>query len=107
LYGKDFVQSYRCLSILVLGQIVNSFAGPVGLLMTMTAYQNEAALIIGCAAALNIVMNYLFIPLFGIQGAAMATVITAILWNMALLTRVAKHLNINPTIISFTKTKQI
>jgi O-antigen/teichoic acid export membrane protein len=107
LYGIDFIQSYNCLIILMLGQIVNSLAGPVGLLMTMTSYQNEAALIIGCSAALNIVMNYFFIPLFGIQGAAIATVITAILWNLLLLARVAKHLRINPTIFPFTITKQI
>jgi O-antigen/teichoic acid export membrane protein len=106
-FGNEFISSYDCLIILVLGQVVNSFAGPVGLLMTMTAYQKEAAWIIGSSAALNILMNILFIPLFGIQGAAMATVIAAILWNLALLTRVAKHLSINPTIFPFTITKQI
>ena len=40
--------------------------------------------ILGLTACLNILRNLLFIPLFGIQGAAVATTTSVIIWNVVL-----------------------
>ena len=47
----------------------------------MTGHQNEAAMGIGVGAGLNIVLNLLFIPKWGIEGAAMATTMSIVVWN--------------------------
>ena len=50
--------------------------------------------ILGLTACLNILMNLLFIPLFGIQGAAVATMISVIIWNVVLRQLALKIFNI-------------
>ncbi len=98
LFGISFMPAYFPMAILVFGQIVNSLAGPVGIIMTMTKHQTEAMYVVGANAVLNIILNYLFIPVFGLSGAAMASCITMVLWNIILVFRVKKHLQINVTI---------
>ena len=57
--------------------LVNSFVGPAGFLMMMTGHHREAALILAMAALLQIVMNAILIPRYGLIGAATATAATA------------------------------
>ena len=79
--------------------MVNAFCGSVGVLMTMTGHQLEAAKVYITAAILNIFLNVLFIPPFGIEGAAAATALTTIFWNLVLLMRVRKKISVDPTIL--------
>lgn len=99
LFGSEFIQGYEALKILALGQLVNALAGSVGILMTMTGHQREAALVIGTSAMLNILLNAWFIPLWGVTGAAVATTLTIAMWNIALAFFVWKRLNLRATIL--------
>lgn len=99
LFGSEFVDGYSALLILLGGQLVNAFCGSVGVLMTMTGHQLEAAKVYITAAILNIFLNVLFIPPFGIEGAAAATALTTIFWNLVLLMRVRKKISVDPTIL--------
>jgi len=101
LFGLEFVIAFVPLLILLSGQVINSLAGSVGLIMTMTGHQNQAGAIIAGSAAVNIVLNVLLIPLFGLTGAAVSTAFTMILWNIAMLIYVQRRLGINSTIITF------
>lgn len=101
LYGSKFTEGYIPLVILTIAQTVNVMAGSVGFLMTMTKYQKEASMILAVTVLINVMMNYLFIPRFGITGAAIATGTATVLWNMAMLIAVNKKLNLNPTAFSF------
>jgi len=100
LFGEEFVTAYVPLLILLAGQSVNALAGSVGFLMTMTGHQNQAAWIIGVSALINIILNIILIPMFGIIGAAIATAGTTVLWNGLMLVYVLRNLNINPTILA-------
>ena len=94
LFGLDFTQASLSLSILTLGQLINAFTGVGGYMMTMTGYQNQAAWIIGISALLNISLNWLLIPIWSIEGAAIATTTTTILWNTVFALFVWKLLKI-------------
>lgn len=93
-FGLNFTQANLSLSILASGQLVNAFTGVGGYMMTMTGYQNKAAWIIGVSALLNIGLNWVLIPNWGIEGAAIATTITTCLWNTVFALFVWKYLKI-------------
>ena len=99
LFGSDFTIAFVPLLILLAGQVVNSLAGSVGLIMTMTNHQNQAGAIIAVSTAANITLNGLLIPLFGMTGAAISTAFTMALWNIAMLTFVQRRIGINSTIL--------
>jgi len=94
-FGPEFAASYQPLLILLVGQMVNSAAGSVGLLLNMTGHEHETVRGMAVAAGLNIVLNLLMIPTWGLQGAAAATAISMIVWNALLWWRVRSILGIN------------
>ncbi len=94
-FGPAFGEGLTALRILAAGQLVNAAAGSVGFLMTMTGHQRQAAMLLGAAAALNVLLNALLIPPFGIEGAAAATATTIVLWNVALFAYVRRKLGID------------
>ena len=100
MFGTAFKDGYLALVIIASSQMFNALAGSVGFLMTMTRYHSEAAKIIGFSALLNIILNMCLIPVYGIAGAAIATAITTVCWNITMFLFVRKRLNINPTIFS-------
>jgi O-antigen/teichoic acid export membrane protein len=69
--------------ILLVGRLINIVSGSVGYLMNMTGYQKEYNYIMIISAVINIVLNYFLIPIYGIEGAAMASAISMVLWNIA------------------------
>lgn len=100
LFGSTFVSAYAPLAILILGQIVNSLAGSVGFIMTMTANEREAARVTALTGVLNVLLAATLIPLLGLAGAALATVSAGIVWNVVLVIRVRRRLRINSTAFS-------
>lgn len=104
-FGSEFAPAYAPMSILVVGQLVNSLTGSVGMLLNMTGHERETARGTAIAAASNIVLNFLLAPFWGVRGAALAAAITTSAWNVILLLAVRKHLKINSMAIgSFGKT---
>jgi O-antigen/teichoic acid export membrane protein len=98
LYGEAFTQGSTALVILVSGQFLNILAGPVGVLMTMTGHERKVAAAVGVSACCNILLNALLIPMFNLEGAAIATAVSLGVWNILMLIWVMKHLAINPTL---------
>jgi O-antigen/teichoic acid export membrane protein len=101
LFGPEFVAAYVPLLVLLLGHVINSLVGSVGFLMTMTGHQDQAAWIVGVSAVVNILLNAALIQPFGMTGAATATAVATLLWNVAMLVYVRRRLNINPTVLAY------
>jgi O-antigen/teichoic acid export membrane protein len=95
IFGTEFAVAYTPLTILALGQIVNSAMGPVGFLLNMTGYERETARWVVVSAVGNIVLNLILISLLGINGAAIATTITVTVRNVLLWRTVSHRLGIN------------
>jgi O-antigen/teichoic acid export membrane protein len=98
LFGVEFADQYNVLTVLMIGQIVIVLWGSVGYLLTMTEYQVMASWIVGGSSILNIVLNFILIPQFGLIGAAVATSVTVSARSMVLGYFVWKKLNIMPTV---------
>jgi O-antigen/teichoic acid export membrane protein len=100
LFGPQFVSGYPVMVILVVGFLTRSAMGPAEFLLNMLGEQKRCAAVMLFAACLNIVLNFTLIPLYGINGAAIATaasLMTAAFLNAA----VARHrLGINVAIWS-------
>jgi len=96
-FGVEYVQGNMALIILCVGQLINAFMGSVGLLLIMTGHERVVAIGVGIAAGINILLNLILIPHFGLEGAAMATGISMVIWNILLLKRVHQLLKLKPT----------
>lgn len=92
LFGAEFTGGRTALTILSLGQLVNAATGTVGTLLNMTGHERDTAIAVGSSAALNIVLNVLLIPAFGINGAAAATAVSTLTWNVLLAAFVYRRL---------------
>jgi len=99
LFGPGFIAANWSLKVLVLGQLINALCGSVGYLMIMTGHQNKSFRVIFCSALLNVVLNAILIPSFGIVGAAIATSFTMIVWNVWLGILVVKYVGVRPSIL--------
>jgi len=82
IFGEEFIVGYYVLILMSLGQLINGIAGSVGSFLNMTGSQIVFNRIIILGGIVNIILNYLFIPLYGIIGAAIASMISMILWNI-------------------------
>lgn len=90
LFGEPFVRGQWALTILLGGQLINIATGPVYYLVNLTGYQDEGALAQGISALLNILLNALLIPLWGMEGAALASALSIALWKLWLV-RIARR----------------
>ena len=82
-FGEEFAVAYFALILLSLGQFVNSVSGATGIFMNMTGNQRVFRNIVFMAAAVNIVLNLLLTPDYGIFGASVATMVSLSGWNIA------------------------
>lgn len=75
-YGAEFAKGYPVLIILLFTQIVNVFQFFFTMYLGALDRQKESFKVTAVAATANIMLNLLLIPLIGIMGAAIATMIT-------------------------------
>lgn len=97
LYGEAFAEGALALRILVGAQLVNVGVGSVGLVLNMTGNEKFTALGVGLGAVLNITLNAVLIPLYGIEGAAIATATSLIAWNLMLWVLVRRRTGLRPS----------
>ncbi len=82
LFGQEFTVGYSVLVILLVGQSVNVAAGAVGLFLDMTGHEKVFRNIVIFAGVLNILLNVLLIPRYHMNGAAVASMLSIITWNV-------------------------
>ncbi|WP_255707281.1 flippase [Thiomicrolovo sulfuroxydans] len=90
LFGEKFLIGKVALIMLLIGSTVNALSGSVGLIMQMTGNQKQYQNVIIFATIVNIILNYYFIPIFDINGAAFASMISMIIWNISLVYLIKK-----------------
>ena len=103
LFGKEFEVGVTAFIFLSCGKLFSSFSGSVGNILQMTGNQNILAKILLFAAILNIVLNLYLIPKYGIDGAALSSVISIVVWNSGMILAVKKKLGFYTFYIPFMK----
>jgi O-antigen/teichoic acid export membrane protein len=73
LFGPQFVDGYPVMLILVVGFLFRSSMGPAEFLLNMLGQQTACAVVLVTTALLNIALNLMLVPVFGLIGAAIAT----------------------------------
>jgi O-antigen/teichoic acid export membrane protein len=99
LFGPEFTAARWVLIILVGGQLVNAWAGSVGLLLDMTGHQNNVATVRLVTVLTNVLLNAVTIPLFGVIGAAFSTALTMAMWNIWAYILVVRKLGFHPSFL--------
>lgn len=79
IFGEEYIGGYYPLLIFSAGQLISVGMGPVGLYLSMTGYERVIVKAISFSAFINIILNIILIPLFGLIGAATATAISVII----------------------------
>lgn len=102
-FGENYVTGYTSLLVLCFCQFLFAISGFVELLLNMTGHHNEFGKVTFFTAILNIGLNFILIPNFGILGAALATGTSIVLTNFLALLIVYRKLGIISIYIPFIK----
>ncbi len=84
-FGSEFTIGYLALTYLCLARFINAISGSVGYIMQMTDQQRTYQNIIIIAFLINLMLNFLLIPKYGFNGAAIASSIAMVFWNITLV----------------------
>ena len=84
LFGPNFTDGYPVMTILVAGFLLRSAMGPAEFLLQMLGEQKRCAAILVTTAILNIILNLILVPAYGMVGGATAT-------SIALMTSALLH----------------
>lgn len=84
LFGPDFMAAVFPFMVLVGAQFFGVFMGQVGQVLAMTGHERYAAFSVMFAVLVNVALNFLLVPVFGILGAAIATGVSIAGWNIVL-----------------------
>ena len=103
IFGKEFVAGTLAFLILSVGRLISSLSGPAGNILQMTGNQNIYAIILMIGAILNVVLNLILIPLYGINGAAIASMSSLIVWNLSMVLVVKQKFGFYTFYIPFIK----
>jgi len=95
-FGTEYTAGALALAILSIGYFFARFFGLGGSLLTAIGETRAVMYISGATAALNLGLNLLLIPNYGIVGAALATVTSLVLNNALQLGYIYRSIGIQP-----------
>ncbi len=75
-YGADFARGYQALVVLLIVQVVNIFQYFFTMYLDALDHPQESFKVTAVGVGANILLNIILIPLIGINGAAIATLVT-------------------------------
>lgn len=78
-FGHEFVAAHSVLAILAVGRLLDVAFGSGALVLAMTGHQRIVAVIFASAVVMNVVMNIFLIPRYGIEGAAIASIVCLVM----------------------------
>ena len=83
IFGEEYVAGYGALVLLGMGQFINAISGSVGYYLSMTGAHKAFRNIVTVGALVNVFLNGLLIPRWGLEGAAFASMVALASWNLA------------------------
>ncbi len=94
IFGEEFLIGGTALIIVMMSQLFNAISGSSGQVMNMTGNHKKLRNFTIYSGILNISLNFLLIPLYGIIGAAIATASSIIVLNLSSAIFVKRKLGI-------------
>lgn len=99
LFGENFKAGYTVLIVLCLAKLIHVFFGPVNYLLMMIDFEKEASMALCFSVIITFLGHTILIPIFGIEGAAIASFIGLLSFEIVLSYIAYKKAGIIPTII--------
>lgn len=84
LWGPGFEKGQMALIILCSAHLINSAFGSVGNLALMSKFERYNGAVILISIVINIALNFLLTPRWGLNGTALAMGISIVVWNVTL-----------------------
>ncbi len=82
LFGAEFMIGSNVLRLFAVTHFISAASGLVGAFMNMTGNQKIFARLLATSFVTNVVLNLILVPNFGIEGSALATLISTAIWNV-------------------------
>jgi O-antigen/teichoic acid export membrane protein len=95
LFGPSFTAGYPLLFIFIIGLIARASVGVAESLLSMAGQQRICAAVYTAVFVLNVALNVLLVPRFGLAGAAMATATALVVEAGALFVVTRQRLGVN------------
>lgn len=99
LFGGSFKSGALILQMLCLAFVISAAAGQNGAVLMMTGKTRRMVLCSASALAVNIALNVILIPLMDARGAAIAWLLTVIVWNGVLSWQVRRVFGFTATLV--------
>jgi O-antigen/teichoic acid export membrane protein len=94
LFGEEFKVAGNILLFNMIGQFFNIFSGSCGSFLNMTGHQKSFQNILLVSTAFNIIACYFFIPIYGLLGSAICSMIFMSTWNIFSLIYIKRKFDI-------------
>ncbi|WP_189270716.1 lipopolysaccharide biosynthesis protein [Thalassolituus oleivorans] len=95
-FGKGFEQAGILLAIMAIGQFINVATGSVGYLLNMSGHERDFRRVTQFSGPLTIICALIFIYLWGVTGAAIATAVGVGVQNLMAMAMVKRKLGFWP-----------
>lgn len=82
IWGEHYIAASMPLFLLATGRIIKVFFGPLGTLLLMSGNEKSVLKTFIASVVINILLNFLLVPKYGISGAAAASAIALISQNI-------------------------
>ena len=103
IFGSEYAEGYLPLTILVAAQLVNAFLGPVGMLLNMCGYEKYSVFWLVVATLANVILNLILIPRVGMTGAALASLVSILIWNLGFWITAKIKIGVDGSVLSIFK----
>jgi O-antigen/teichoic acid export membrane protein len=94
IFGDEFRTGVYAFLFLTFGQFIQAMSGSVRHILSMTGKHKTLQNITFYAMLINIVLNVILIPLYGINGAAFSSMVSMAFWSISSVVFIKKYFNI-------------
>lgn len=103
IYGAEYGAAYAPLVILIGAQVINAFFGVNLLLLNMSGFERDSLRGIMMSTGANVVLNAALIPIYGTNGAAVATLLSVTALNIYAWQFVVRRIGIDSSAFSIVR----
>ena len=93
-FGSEYSISNLSIFIIILTPFINSIFGSVGSILNMSGYEKVSFIWCLSSFFIAVVFSFILIPLMGLNGAALSTLISTFIWNFVLWKKSSSLLNV-------------
>jgi O-antigen/teichoic acid export membrane protein len=97
--GPAYSAGFAPLVVLLVANVVNAAAGPVVQVLLMTGHERDVVGALGLAVILMVALLAVLVPGTGVLGAAIASGVTMIAWNLGLAWQVRRRCGVRSSIL--------